>query len=230
MIFSDFLSVFFPDYCADCGCILGNSEAFLCTSCRGNLPETQLHLQKNNRIMKQFYGQCDLFCATSLFYFHKNSAVQHLIHELKYKGREEIGIWLGRWLGEKIKSIKEFKQADAVVPVPLHKNKLKKRGYNQVALFGKELARILQVDYIDDVLVKVQSNTTQTQKDLWGRFRDSKDIFSIQNKEKIAGRNILLVDDLITTGATIESCYRQLLKAENVRMGIATMAYSLLNH
>ncbi len=230
MIFSDLLSVIFPDYCANCGYILGNGETFLCFSCRGNLPETQLHLQKNNRIVKQFYGQCDLFCATSLFYFHKNSAVQHLIHELKYKGREEIGVWLGRWLGEKIKHIKEFQQTDTIIPVPLHKNKLKKRGYNQVALFGKELARILQVDYIDDVLVKIQSNTTQTQKDLWGRFRDSKDIFSIQNKEKIAGKNILLVDDLITTGATIESCYRQLLKAENVKMGIATMAYSLLNH
>ncbi len=230
MVFSNLLSVIFPDYCVNCGCVLGNNEAFICCFCRTNLPETQLHLQKENRIIKQLYGQCDLFCATSLFYFHKNSAVQHLIHELKYKGKEEIGAWLGRWLGEKIKSIKEFQQADAVIPVPLHKKKLKKRGYNQVALFGKELAQILQIDYIDDVLIKTKINTTQTKKDIWKRFKDSKDIFSLQNKEKIRGRNILLVDDLITTGSTIESCYNQLIKAGNVRMGVASMAYSLLKH
>lgn len=229
MLFSDLLSVIFPAYCADCGCVLSRKESFLCLTCRGKLPETQMHLQEKNRITERFYGQCDLYCATSLFYFQKDSAVQHLIHQLKYKGKEEIGAWLGVWLGEKIKSIPKFQQTDAVIPVPLHKNKLKSRGYNQVALFGKELARILQVEYIDDVLVKIKTNTTQTQKDLWSRFKDSRDIFSIQNKEKICGRNILLVDDIITTGATVESCYNQLIKAENVKIGLATMAFSLLS-
>lgn len=225
---SSLLSVVFPDYCVNCGCILHSSEKFLCLFCRANLQETELHLQKHNRIIKQFYGQCDLFCATSLFYFYKNSAVQHLIHELKYKGKQEIGAWLGNWLGEKIKTVEDFQLTDVVIPVPLHKNKLKKRGYNQVALFGKELARILRADYIDDVLVKEKANTTQTKKDLWSRFRDSKDVFSIQNKEQIEGKKILLVDDLITTGATIESCFFQLQKANNVQVGVATMAYSLL--
>lgn len=230
MIFRDLLSVILPNYCAGCGCILGHKEPFLCVSCRGKLIETQMHTQKENRIMKRLYGQCDLFCATSLFYFHKDSVVQHLIHQLKYNGREEIGAWLGNWLGEKIKNIKEFQKTDVIIPVPLHKNKLKKRGYNQVALFGKSLARILHREYVDDVLVKIKTNTTQTQKDLWSRFTDSKDIFSIQNEHKIQGKNILLVDDLITTGATVESCYNQLVKAENVKVGLATMAYSLLHN
>ncbi|WP_155283760.1 ComF family protein [Capnocytophaga felis] len=230
MIFRDLLSVILPDYCMGCGCILNDKESFLCISCRGKLPETQMHLQKENRITKRLYGQCDLFCATSLFYFHKDSVVQHLIHQLKYKGKEEIGNWLGNWLGEKIKTVQDFQKTDIVIPVPLHKNKLKKRGYNQVALFGKCLARILQAEYIDDVLIKVKTNTTQTQKDLWSRFADSKDIFSIQNGDKIKGKNVLLVDDLITTGATIESCYNQLIKIENVRVGLATMAYSLLHN
>ncbi|MFK8301377.1 ComF family protein [Capnocytophaga stomatis] len=230
MIFRDLLSVILPDYCMGCGCILNDKESFLCISCRGKLPETQMHLQKDNRITKQLYGQCDLFCATSLFYFHKDGVVQHLIHQLKYKGKEEIGAWLGNWLGEKIKTVQDFQKTDVVIPVPLHKNKLKKRGYNQVALFGKCLARILQAEYIDDVLIKVKTNTTQTQKDLWSRFADSKDIFAIRNGDKIKGKNVLLVDDLITTGATIESCYNQLIKVENVKVGLATMAYSLLHN
>ncbi|WP_203967220.1 ComF family protein [Capnocytophaga stomatis] len=230
MIFRDLLSVILPDYCMGCGCILNDKESFLCISCRGKLPETQMHLQKDNRITKQLYGQCDLFCATSLFYFHKDGVVQHLIHQLKYKGKEEIGAWLGNWLGEKIKTVQDFQKTDVVIPVPLHKNKLKKRGYNQVALFGKCLARILQAEYVDDVLIKVKTNTTQTQKDLWSRFADSKDIFAIRNGDKIKGKNVLLVDDLITTGATIESCYNQLIKVENVKVGLATMAYSLLHN
>lgn len=230
MIFSDLLSVILPDYCIGCGCILNRKESFLCISCRGELIETQMHLQKENRITKRLYGQCDLFCATSLFYFHKDSVVQNLIHQLKYKGKEEIGTWLGNWLGEKIKNIPDFQKANVVVPVPLHKSKLSKRGYNQVALFGKTLARILQVEYVDDVLVKIKTNTTQTKKDLWSRFNDSKDIFAIQNTQKLEGKNILLVDDLITTGATIESCYNQLVKIKNVKIGLATMAYSLLHN
>lgn len=228
MSFSDLLSVIFPNYCAGCGCVLSEKEKFVCFSCRGNLAETQIHLQKENRIINRLYGQCELFCATSLFYFHEDSVVQKLLHQLKYKGKEEIGAWLGNWLGERIKNTKEFQKVDAVIPVPIHKEKLKIRGYNQVALFGKELARILQVEYIDDVLIKAKSNSTQTKKDLWSRFKDSKNIFSIQNKEKIKNKNVLLVDDIITTGATLESCYNQLVTAENVKVGVATMAYALL--
>ena len=228
MLFSDLLSVILPNYCVGCGCVLTGSESFVCVYCRGKLTETQLHLQKKNRIIKRFYGQCDLSCATSLFYFYKGSVVQQLIHHLKYKNNEKIGAWLGEWLGEKIRLVQEFQQIDAVIPVPLHKEKLNMRGYNQVALFGKKIAESLNAEYIDDVLIKIKMNTTQTQKNLWLRFKDSKDIFSIQNGARIKGKHILLVDDLITTGATIESCYNQLNKIENIKIGIATMAYTLL--
>ena len=156
--------------------------------------------------------------------------VQHLIHQLKYQKKESIGGWLGEWLGEKIKNVPHFQEIDVVIPVPLHKKKLKMRGYNQVALFGQKLAQILKANYVDDVLIKVKANTTQTKKDLWSRFKDSENIFSVQNTEKIENCKILLVDDLITTGATIESCYTQLVKAKNVNIGIASMAYSLLGH
>ncbi|WP_172917997.1 ComF family protein [Capnocytophaga canis] len=230
MSFSGLLSVIFPEYCSGCGQVLGHEETFLCIYCRGKLIETQLHLHKDNRLLERFYGQCELFGATSLFYFHKDSVVQHLIHQLKYQKKESIGGWLGEWLGEKIKNVPHFQEIDVVIPVPLHKKKLKMRGYNQVALFGQKLAQILKANYVDDVLIKVKANTTQTKKDLWSRFKDSENIFSVQNTEKIENCKILLVDDLITTGATIESCYTQLVKAKNVNIGIASMAYSLLEH
>ena len=230
MALSNLFSVIFPDYCSGCGLALNNEEKFLCLCCRSRLVEADIGQERDNKIVKQLYGQCDLFCATSLFYFHKNDVIQQLIHQLKYKGKEEIGLWLGRWLGEKVKSVQVFQQTDAVIPVPLHKTKLKKRGYNQVTFFAKELARILQAEYLDDVLIKTKVNSTQTKKSSWRRFEDSKNIFSVQNLEKISGKNILLVDDLITTGATIESCYSQLVKAKNVRIGVASMAYALLHN
>lgn len=230
MFFSDMFSVLFPDYCPGCGKILPHPDSFLCVYCRNELPETTFHLHLDNPITKQLYGRCELFCATSLFYFHKDSVVQQLIHELKYKGKEQIGGWLGEWLGNKIKDTVTFKKANIVIPVPLHKAKLKKRGFNQSALFGKKLAHALQIDYADDVLVKVKSGTSQTKKNIWRRWKESQGSFKINNADKISGKNVLLVDDIITTGATVENCYRELLKAENVNVGVASMAYSFLGY
>ena len=228
MILSDILSVLSPAYCRGCGKLLVTGEQFLCVNCREKLEETNFHLQAENLFTQRLTEECEVFAATALFYFKKDNMAQHLIHSLKYKGDEQIGEWLGQWLGEKIKNAPLFQQADVVLPVPLHKSKERKRGYNQVALFGRTLASVLHLDYIDDVLVKIEANTTQTRKVVWRRLKESEHIFSLQNTHRIEGKKVLLVDDVVTTGATLTNCYELLKTVPNVEIGVATMGYAML--
>lgn len=218
------IDLFFPKVCLACANTLTDNEAYVCTPCRHDLPVTNIHLEDSDEVKKALYGRVKLEEGTALLRFQKKGIVQHLIHNLKYKGHEEVGQFLGDWLGEELKSLKSYQTIDTVIPVPLHKNKLKKRGYNQVTLFAKAIADSLNANFEDDVLIKITNTKSQTTKSRLSRWNAKDEIFSIQNLEKINNKHILLVDDLLTTGATLEACVNQLLKAKNVKISVATMA------
>ena len=146
------------------------------------------------------------------------------MHNLKYKGHQDVGLFLGKWLGEELKTIETYQNIDVVVPVPLHKSKLRKRGYNQVDKFGKEIAKALNVEYNTTVLQKTMSTKTQVFKDRLLRTSGNAATFSISENLTLKGKHILLVDDIITTGATIESCANALLKIEGIKISIAAMS------
>ena len=150
--------------------------------------------------------------------------MQQLIHGLKYKGQEAIGVFLGKWLGGELKTLKAYNDIDVVIPVPLHKKKLKKRGYNQVAKFAQHIAETLNANYMDDVLLKVTNTQSQVLKKRLARWNDNDALFMLENTHAIANKHILLVDDLITTGATIEACVTALNHAENIKISVASMA------
>lgn len=188
------------------------------------MPITNYHFSNDDTVEKIFYGRVKLDHATALLRFEKKSIVQHLLHNLKYKGHEEIGDFLGKWLGHELATIDDYKAIDIVIPVPLHKKKQRKRGYNQVAKFGAEIASALNANYIDNVLVKTTDTKTQVFKKRMARWNNDNEIFTIRNHELIKGRHILLVDDIITTGATIESCVNVLNKAQNVKISVASIA------
>ena len=207
-----------------CNAILSDNEEFICTSCRHKLPLTNFHLNDDTSIEKIFYGRVQIENATSLLRFQKKGIVQNLLHNLKYRKQEKIGKYLGSWLGHQLKNLDKYQSIDAVVPVPIHKMKLRKRGYNQVSKFGREIADILKTDYIDDVLIKTSSTKTQVFKKRLSRWQDSNDMLSLKNKHKISGKHILLVDDIITTGSTLEACSNVLLQAPDIKISIATMA------
>ncbi|WP_452220655.1 ComF family protein [Lacinutrix salivirga] len=196
----------------------------ICTSCRHNLPLTNFHIDKNDHIKKVFYGRANIAEGTALFWFIKRGIVQQLIHNLKYRGQENIGTLLGDWLGEELKQTEHYSAIDIVIPVPLHHKKLKTRGYNQVAKFGQSLAQCLDAEYSDDVLVKLTNTISQVHKKRLARWQDKNEVFTAQNLKAIEGKHILLVDDIITTGATMEACYNELNKAKNIKISIATMA------
>ena len=223
-MFKNLFNLFFPKVCLACSNFLSDNEEYVCTACRHDLPVTNYHFNDTEQVKKVFYGRVKLEDASALLRFQKKGIVQQLMHNLKYKGHEEIGIFLGDWLGDELKRSELFKNIDVVIPVPLHKRKYKKRGYNQVSNFARQLAESLDAFYLEDVLVKVTNTSSQVQKSRLARWDSNKEIFSVKNQNKIQGKHILLVDDIITTGATIEACSNLLLKSKNVKISVASMA------
>ncbi|EGV42292.1 ComF family protein [Bizionia argentinensis JUB59] len=223
-MFTALLNLFFPKVCYGCNGLLHDNELYACTACRHNFPITNFHLNKDNTLLKVFYGRVPIESATALLRFEKKGITQNLIHNLKYKGYEDIGIFLGSWLGAELKNLPEYENIDMIVPVPLHKNKLRKRGYNQVTKFGQELAKSLEAEYVDDVLIKVTNTSSQVTKSRLTRWLSNVEVFKVINAEKTQHKHILLVDDIITTGATLEACAAVLIKNSDVKISIATMS------
>ncbi|WP_104735332.1 ComF family protein [Hanstruepera ponticola] len=218
------IDIFFPKVCYACNNLLHDNELYICTTCRHDLPVTNFHFNQDKTVENILYGRCQIEKATALLWFEKKGITQRLIHNLKYRGFEEIGQFLGDWLGNELNNCRHYNNIDAVIAVPLHKKKQRKRGYNQVSLFGQQIAKTLQAEFIEDVLIKTTNTNSQVHKNRISRWFNNPEVFKTKNIERIADKHILLVDDLVTTGATLESCILVLQKAPNVKISIATMA------
>jgi len=220
------LNLFFPKVCVGCKNILVEQEHIVCIACLHDLPVTNLHVNDSKVISNIFYGTVALEHATALFYFPKKGLVRQLIHQLKYKNQPEISNYLGKWLGIELEESGYYKFVDVVIPVPLHKRRLKKRGYNQVAGFGEELATCLQASYNNTTLLRIKNTGTQTVKDRLTRWINVQTIFEVLDIKSLEGKHILLVDDVITTGATIKACVKELHKIPDIKISLAVMAYT----
>tara|TARA_B110000003_G_scaffold276423_1_gene322790 strand:- start:4993 stop:5679 length:687 start_codon:yes stop_codon:yes gene_type:complete len=225
-ILNSLLDLLFPKICNGCEGVLTSHEKIICTSCRHKATVTGFHITKADTLKKIFYGRVDIQEATALLKFQKKGITQTLLHNLKYKKQEDISAFLGHWLGAELSEIPAYKNIDVVVGVPLHKNKQKARGYNQVTGFGKAIAQALDIVYLEDVLIKVSKTEAQVFKTRGKRIQDNQE-FTLINSAKIKNKHILLVDDIVTTGATLESCAVLLQQVDNVKISIAAMAISL---
>tara|TARA_R110002096_G_scaffold164503_3_gene332589 strand:+ start:47293 stop:47970 length:678 start_codon:yes stop_codon:yes gene_type:complete len=223
-MFTSLVNLFFPKVCYACHNAIGDNEDTICVACRNDLPVTNFHFNDDESVIKVLYGRAKIEHGTALFRFEKKGLVQQLIHGLKYKGYENIGFVLGNWLGGELNEVDAYHTIDIVIPVPLHEKKLKTRGYNQVAKFGQQIAKALDADYKDDVLVKITNTKSQTTKGRFTRWTNSDELFALKNMEAIDNKHILLVDDIITTGATLEACINVLNQVKNIKISIATMA------
>lgn len=188
------------------------------------MPLTQYHLDTKNEAVKKFYGKIEIQHASAFLYFNKRGMVQELIHNLKYKGHEEIGFLLGNWYIEDLKELNLEIPFDVVIPVPLHKRKFRERGYNQVTTFGKALAEGLNITFDDTVLYRKKYSKTQSKKNLLGRSENIENIFDVHFSEENQNKHFLIVDDVLTTGATLEACSRALLKIPGAKISIVCMA------
>ena len=218
------LNLFFPLVCEACHNVLTDNELVVCINCRHQLPVTNFHFDNSETVNKIVYGRANLEYATALLHFSKKGIVQQLLHNLKYRGHEHIGEFFGKWLGAELRVLDAYKHIDVVVPVPLYKTKLRKRGYNQVAKFGQELAKALNAEYNDVVLIKTKATKTQVFKGRLKRHNDDGAVFDISENKSLENKHILLVDDIITTGSTVEACATVLLKIDNIKLSLATMA------
>lgn len=221
---ADFISLLFPELCQACGEGLITGEELLCTDCRYNLPFTNFHLKPDNMVAQQFWGKINLEAAYALCYFTKGGKMQHLMHQFKYKGMQKTGDLLGNIAGEQLIKNHIFKTADLIIPVPLHKSRLRKRGYNQSMCFARGLAQKLDIPVDEHNLVRIKATETQTHRSRFSRFENMQQVFAITNPDVLINKHVLLVDDVVTTGSTLEACGAELLKIEGLKLSIATIA------
>jgi ComF family protein len=220
-----FLHVLFPHICDGCGSDRLGKESSLCMRCIQTMPETSFELHADNPVEKKFWGRLPLQQATAQYYFTRESLMQHLMHQFKYKRNRELGNQLGQMMGESIKRSGRF-VVDALVPLPLFPAKEKRRGYNQATILCEGMAESLQVPVLKDVVIRSQHTDTQTKKGRIERWQNMEGKFILAKPEAISNKNVLLIDDVVTTGATLEACGAELLKAENVRLSIAALCYA----
>jgi ComF family protein len=217
------LQLFFPHVCSGCGNDILSRESSLCMRCMAAMPETNFDIYPGNPVEKIFFGRLPLVCATAQFYFTKESLMQHLMHQFKYKGNKELGLQLGKIMGDRLKESGRFDSVNALIPLPLFPVKERKRGYNQATVLCKGMQESMGIPVIETAIIRPQHTETQTKKGRIERWKNIEGKFVLFNQDTIKNKHLLLVDDVITTGATLEACGTELLKAPGVTLSIATL-------
>lgn len=219
--------ILFPHLCNGCGSDLISRQHLLCLKCYNNLHKTGFDELPDNPVEKTLWGRLRCEAAMSQYYFSKDTVLQKLIHQFKYKGNKELAVYLGKYMGESLNSSYRFKNIEGIIPLPLFPDKEKKRGYNQAALLSEGIAAILNVPVIYNVVQRIRYTATQTHKTRMERWQNVEGVFITKEQNGVQHKNLLLVDDVITTGATIEACGSAILEdVPGVRLNIAALAYA----
>ncbi len=225
----DLFDLFFPRLCPACGQHAPPGRDLLCLSCRVKLPQTGFHLEADNAFEERFWGRLPVVAGAALYHFVKGGRTQHLIHQLKYAGNRQVGREIGRYYGRLLRQCPRWQGPELIVPVPLHPRKLHRRGYNQSALFAAGLSEIMELPWRGDVLRRRRFTASQTRKSRLERMENVLEAFELARPGAVAGRHVLLVDDVLTTGATLEACGRRLLQAPGVRISMVTIGIAQRN-
>lgn len=223
-ILSNLLSLFYPRLCAGCGDALQQNEQHLCLHCMLHLPETNFHKDHENPLINIFAGRVRVREVASLLYYKKGNNVQHILHALKYNGHKELGAFLGEYYGKLLIQEPRFQDIDYIVPIPLHPKKQRKRGYNQSEWIAKGLSEGMQKPYRTDILTRAQFTETQTRKSRFNRWENVKEVFVAQGDKSVEGKHLLVCDDVLTTGATMEAAIQQLQTIPDVKVSVVTLA------
>ena len=219
------LHLLFPHVCTGCGSDILSESSVLCMRCIDAMPETNFELHAGNPVEKLFWGRIQLNAGTAQFYFTKESLMQHLMHQFKYKGNKELGLQLGRLMGEQLLKSGNY-NVDALIPLPLFPAKEKRRGYNQASLLCKGMSEVMNIPVLDKLVTRPEHTETQTKKGRIERWKNVEGKFVVADANAIQDKHLLLVDDVVTTGATLEACGMTLLNAGNVKLSIAALCVS----
>jgi ComF family protein len=226
-LWDDFISLLFPRLCYACGNHLVRNEKLICTQCYVSIPRTNYHLSPGNPVEQLFWGRCRITRAAAFSFYNKGSRIRKLIHNLKYNGIEEIGEELGRIYGYNILSSGFTSGIDLIIPVPLHPSKQRKRGFNQSECISRGLSEATGLPVDNESLIRIELSDTQTKRSRFERWINVEGIFAVVDPRGLAGKHILLVDDVITTGSTIDACATELLRIENVNVSAVALAVAV---
>jgi ComF family protein len=225
-LLEDFLSLLYPRLCAGCQTTLVRGEEVICLGCQADLPKTGFEKVADNPVSQLFWGRVEVQFATAFCSFDKGGVMQHFMHQLKYKGSKEVGEMLGKLFGNDLVRSKMFLEIDLIIPVPLHPKRERKRGYNQSTEIAKGVALVMAKPLIIGNLIRSYYSETQTNKGRFERWENVRALFIVKKPELLEGKHILLIDDVVTTGSTLEACAQALLRVPGVRVSIATLAYA----
>lgn len=221
----DLLNLFYPEVCFVCGQGLAETEECLCTSCIYKLPKTEYHKDPNNSLFKSFDGRVKINAAAAYCFYIRGTELQYLVHEIKYSGKREMAVCFGKWYGAELRKSPLFADIDYIVPVPLHPKKLMSRSFNQSACFADGLSQAMNVPVLPDGLKRIKNTETQTNKSRYLRWENVKDVFEASDKNQLENKRILIVDDIITTGATMEACIKVLNSIPVAGVSVASIGY-----
>lgn len=216
--------ILFPNLCVCCYNYLSQQEESICDLCLFTLPLFELGSQNDNPLARKFWGRLHVEMASAHLAYKNTNNVKQLLHELKYNGNRTLGIEMGKWLGEALLKSNQFTTIDYIIPIPLHPTRQKFRGYNQSELLGQGMSQVLNIPMLIDVVARERYNKTQTKKKRYERYINSQELFRVRNPEKIESKHILLLDDVITTGSTMESCGEVLLDVNDLTLSLASLA------
>lgn len=225
-IMVDFVSLFYPRYCFACDEGLAKGEETICSRCRLELPRTHYHLEQENVLFKRLEGRVPLQFAIAFLLFRKGGKVQHLLHALKYNNHPEIGVTQGEVYGHELRQLNYAAQLDIIIPVPLHASRKRKRGYNQSEEFAKGLSKSMDLPVSGETIERIVKTETQTRKIKLKRWENVSEVFQVKRPDLVSKKRILLVDDVITTGATIEACAHALWSEGCASISVASIAYA----
>ena len=227
-LWDDLISLLFPRICHGCGNHLLRNESVICTECYVLIPRTNYHLTEDNPVAKLFWGRCRIEKAAAFSFYTRGSRIRKLIHSMKYKGIREIGSELGKIYGRLLKSSGFIEGIDLIIPVPLHPSKKRIRGFNQSEAVSEGISATTGLPVDTNSFARVTATETQTKRARYERWVNVEGIFRVVNEDKLKGKHILLVDDVITTGSTIESCACEILKTEGTKISVAALAFSAI--
>lgn len=223
---NDFFLLLFPDYCAGCTRLLVKGESAICFSCQASLPRLNQHDYRDNKLERKFWGRTDVLMATAFLKMSKKNIVRKIIHDLKYHDNKSVGVALGKLLGIELSKSNDMNQFDFIIPVPLHPKKLFQRGYNQCDCIAEGLSESMNIPVCNNQLIRAQFNKSQTRKSRYKRWENVEGIFAVKDQQYLANKSVLLVDDIITTGSTIEACATELNKIDGLKLSVAAIAIS----
>jgi ComF family protein len=220
----DFISLIYPHLCGSCGKTLYRHENCICSFCKVSFPKTNYHKDSDNPIAKMFWGRIEVHSAAAYCYFRKGDKIQHIMHELKYKGNAQVGVEMGKLYGLDLTQAELYQGADYLVPVPLHANRQRKRGYNQAEVIADGMSETMGIPVDIRTLIRGTANETQTKKTHYERWKNVDSIFQITDFEKFKNKHVIVVDDVITTGSTMEACIQSLLVVDGIKVSVVTLA------